>query len=75
MFGCAGKDGKQFGVPLEPQPFLDHIKGLLEDIHNNILLQATTFRDENIVDVQTFEDLKSVIAEGIDCFVVEFYMT
>lgn len=27
-----GKQGKQFGIPLEPQGFVSHVQGLLDDI-------------------------------------------
>lgn len=31
-----GKQGKQFGVPLEPQPFVSHVQGLLQDIQDSL---------------------------------------
>lgn len=29
-----GKQGKQFGVPLEPQPFVSHVQALLQEIQD-----------------------------------------
>ena len=31
-----GKQGKQFGVPLEPQPFVSHVQGLLQEIQDSL---------------------------------------
>lgn len=58
-----GKDGKQFGVPLEPAAFTAHVQGLLADIHACMLAEATAFRNANIVDVKTYEELKAAVAE------------
>jgi prolyl-tRNA synthetase len=44
-----GRDGKQF---VSQDTALAVVKSLLEDIHNNMLAQATKFRDENIVVVE-----------------------
>ena len=31
-----GKQGKQFGVPLDPQPFVSHVQGLLQEIQDSL---------------------------------------
>ena len=31
-----GKAGKQFGVPLEPETFVSHVKGLLQEIQQSL---------------------------------------
>lgn len=59
-----GKEGKTFGVPLEAEGFLGFVRPLLEEIHAGLLRQAREFRDANIVDVQSYEELKAVVAEG-----------
>ena len=56
-----GRDGKQF---VSQDGLVDRVKQLLEDIHENMLKQATDFRDENIHDVQTYDEFKSVIENG-----------
>mmetsp|Transcript_36733 Transcript_36733/g.103655 ORF Transcript_36733/g.103655 Transcript_36733/m.103655 type:complete len:555 (+) Transcript_36733:95-1759(+) len=59
-----GKEGKQFGVSMEPDSIVETIDGMLDDIQDNLLKQATEFRDANIVDVATYDELKATIAEG-----------
>ena len=61
----AGKEGKQFGVPLEPAAFVQHVTALLEDIQAALLRQARDFRDANIVDVASYEELQAAVAEGV----------
>ena len=60
----AGKEGKQFGVPLEDGAFVAHVQGLLEEVQGALLAQAREFRDANIVDVASYEELKAAVAEG-----------
>lgn len=59
-----GKEGKQFGVPLEAGAFVAHVQGLLADVQAALLAEATAFRDANIVDVSSYEELKETIAAG-----------
>mmetsp|Transcript_17617 Transcript_17617/g.52918 ORF Transcript_17617/g.52918 Transcript_17617/m.52918 type:complete len:554 (-) Transcript_17617:904-2565(-) len=59
-----GKEGKQFGIPLEAAPFVAHVTGLLDEVQDSLLKQATEFRDVNIVDVTTFDELKAAVAAG-----------
>ncbi|GBF87895.1 prolyl-tRNA synthetase [Raphidocelis subcapitata] len=59
-----GKEGKQVGIPMEPSTFVPHIQGLLTEVQSALLQQATAFRDANIVDVASYEELKAAVAEG-----------
>ncbi|CAN6209405.1 unnamed protein product [Urochloa humidicola] len=59
-----GKQGKEFGVSMEPPVLVNHIKGRLEDIQASLLHKAITFRDSNIVDVSSYGELKEAIAGG-----------
>ncbi|KAG2429536.1 hypothetical protein HXX76_010771 [Chlamydomonas incerta] len=59
-----GKEGKQMGVSMEPADFTAHVQGLLDSIQEGLLAQARAFRDENIVDVRSYEELKAAVAEG-----------
>lgn len=57
-----GKAGKQF-VPREG--LVNMVKTLLEDIHHNMLKQATEFRDANIHEVENdYERFKQILTEG-----------
>ncbi|GAB4396155.1 MAG: proline--tRNA ligase [Anaerolineales bacterium] len=57
-----GKPGKTFGVALQTAP--EHIQTLLNEIQAALLQRATAFRDSNIHDVTTYEELKQVIQNG-----------
>ncbi|EMS60804.1 Prolyl-tRNA synthetase [Triticum urartu] len=59
-----GKQGKEFGISMEPSILVDHIKDRLEEIQASLLQKAITFRDSNIVDVNSYGELKEVISEG-----------
>lgn len=59
-----GKEGKQFGVPMEPAAFVAHVQGLLEEVQGALLAQARAFRDANIVDVSSYEEMQAAVAEG-----------
>ena len=57
---------KVVGVPTEPSDaFVATVKGTLAEIQASLLEQARTFRDENIRDVSTYEELKLAIEEGL----------
>ncbi|GAB4818966.1 hypothetical protein N2152v2_006012 [Parachlorella kessleri] len=60
----AGKEGKQAGVPLAAEPFVAHVKALLDEVQAALLEQARVFRDANIVDVASYDELKEAVAEG-----------
>jgi len=56
-----GKEGKQFA----PQEGIENrLKDLLADIQANMLKQATVFRDANIHDVKSYDELKRVVDQG-----------
>ena len=38
-----GKQGKQFGVPLEPQPFVSHVQALLQEIQDSLYADVSGF--------------------------------
>ncbi|KXZ49690.1 hypothetical protein GPECTOR_20g547 [Gonium pectorale] len=59
-----GKEGKQMGVPMEAAAFVAHLQGLMDSIQAALTQQATAFRDDNIVDVKSYEELKEAIAAG-----------
>ena len=40
-----GKQGKEFGISMEPSILVDHIKDRLEEIQASLLQKAITFRD------------------------------
>ncbi len=35
-----GKVGKQFGVPLEPEAFISHVSGLLQEIQDSLYAEV-----------------------------------
>lgn len=55
-----GKEGKEFGIPSDAAN--THAANWLDDIQKNLLAKATAFRDENIVDVETMDQLRETIA-------------
>lgn len=61
---CAGKEGKQMGVPMDPPAFVSSVKDLLAQVQDALLAAAAAYRDENIVDVSSYEELKAAVAEG-----------
>ncbi|KAJ4811311.1 Proline--tRNA ligase [Rhynchospora pubera] len=59
-----GKPGKEFGVSMEASTLVNHVKIRLEEIQAALLQRAISFRDSNIVDVNSYGELKEAIAEG-----------
>ncbi len=57
-----GREGKIFGVPVAEAP--ERIARMLEAIQSALLQRATEFRDANIHDVASYDELKEVIAAG-----------
>lgn len=56
---------KTVGVPLaDGAAFVRALAALLDDVQASMLAQATAFRDANIVDVASYDDLKAAIAAG-----------
>ncbi|MBE2184295.1 MAG: proline--tRNA ligase [Anaerolineae bacterium] len=56
-----GKEGKRF---LQQADIAAQVKLLLEEIQANMLAQATAFRDANIFDVHSYDELRSVVEAG-----------
>ncbi len=57
-----GREGKIFGVPVEEAPA--RIAQMLDEIQAALLLRATEFRDANIHDVTSYEELKEAVGAG-----------
>jgi len=56
-----GREGKSF----VPQASLaSTVSGLLPEIHSSMLRRATDYRDANIHDPKTYDELKEVVANG-----------
>ncbi|XP_047341406.1 proline--tRNA ligase, chloroplastic/mitochondrial [Impatiens glandulifera] len=59
-----GKQGKVFGISMEPSSLVAYVKDKLDEIQSSLLNRASTFRDSNIVDVGSYEELKDAINQG-----------
>ncbi|KMS99287.1 hypothetical protein BVRB_2g046160 [Beta vulgaris subsp. vulgaris] len=59
-----GKQGKVFGVSMEPDVLVSYVKDKLDEIQASLLRMAASFRDSNIVDVSSYEELKAAISDG-----------
>ncbi|GLU13117.1 hypothetical protein SLE2022_297630 [Rubroshorea leprosula] len=59
-----GKQGKVFGISMESSILVPYVKEKLDDIQSSLLQRATSFRDSNIVDVSSYEELKTAISSG-----------
>lgn len=55
-----GREGKSF-IPMEG--FESAIPAMLATIQDNLLAKATQFRDDHIIEVRTYDELKSVVAD------------
>ena len=56
-----GKPGKSF---LSQDNLADQVRDLLETIQNGILAKAEKFRDDNIHEAKTYDDLKGIVENG-----------
>ena len=56
-----GKEAKMMGVPLAAAPA--KIVGLLKDMQKALFDKAKAFREQNLVEVDTFDDFKKKIEE------------
>ncbi|MED6162845.1 Proline--tRNA ligase, chloroplastic/mitochondrial, partial [Stylosanthes scabra] len=54
-----GKQGKVFGISMEPSILVAFVKDRLDEIQSSLLERAIAFRDSNIVDVNSYDDLKA----------------
>lgn len=59
-----GKEGKTFGVSWEADSLVAHVRGLFDDIQAQMLVDAKAFREENIEDVTSMEELKAAVGAG-----------
>ncbi|CAF1898628.1 unnamed protein product [Brassica napus] len=59
-----GKAGKVFGISMEPSTLEAYVKEKLDEIQSSLLEKAISFRDSNIVDVNSYEELKAAISSG-----------
>ncbi|PIN20292.1 Prolyl-tRNA synthetase [Handroanthus impetiginosus] len=59
-----GKQGKVFGISMEPSTLVACVKGTLDEVQSSLLQRATSFRDSNMVDVSSYNELKEAIAQG-----------
>jgi prolyl-tRNA synthetase len=56
-----GKEGKQF-IPQEG--LAARVRDLLDDVHHNLLRQATEFRESNTHDITTYAQLGEIVERG-----------
>ncbi|MFN8372055.1 MAG: proline--tRNA ligase [Anaerolineae bacterium] len=56
-----GKEGKQF---VSQDGLAQRVQDLLKDVQANLLRQATEFRDANIHDVKSYDEMKQVVEAG-----------
>jgi prolyl-tRNA synthetase len=49
---------------MDPPAFVAAVQGLLGEVQDALLASATAFRNDNIVDVTSYEELKAAVAEG-----------
>ena len=56
-----GKPGKSF---LSQDNLADQVRDLLDEIQNGILTKAEKFRDENIHEAKTYDELKGIVENG-----------
>ncbi|XP_071736794.1 proline--tRNA ligase, chloroplastic/mitochondrial-like [Rutidosis leptorrhynchoides] len=59
-----GKPGKVFGISMEPSVLVPYVKEKLDEIQLSLLEKATSFRNSNIVDVNSYDELKEAILQG-----------
>ncbi|RWR74466.1 Aminoacyl-tRNA synthetase [Cinnamomum micranthum f. kanehirae] len=59
-----GKQGKTFGVSTESSILEAQVREHLDDIQTALLQKATLFRDSNILDVTSYDELKTAISQG-----------
>ncbi|KAK9293171.1 hypothetical protein L1049_021159 [Liquidambar formosana] len=59
-----GKQGKVFGISMEPSILVAYVKDKLDEIQSSLLGRAISYRDSNIVDVSSYDELKVAISQG-----------
>ncbi|XP_039026977.1 proline--tRNA ligase, chloroplastic/mitochondrial-like [Hibiscus syriacus] len=58
------KQGKVFGISMEPSILEAYVKDRLDEIQSSLLQRAISFWDSNIVDVSSCDELKEAISFG-----------
>ncbi|KAJ4951559.1 hypothetical protein NE237_028391 [Protea cynaroides] len=59
-----GKLGKVFGISMDSSILEAYVKDKLDEIQSSLLEKATSFRNSNIVDVSSYDELKEAISLG-----------
>lgn len=59
-----GKEGKEFGVSIEKVAFVEYIQKALEEVQEGLYADALAFREDNVKDVSSYEELSQAISEG-----------
>ncbi|CAM8909017.1 unnamed protein product [Rhodiola kirilowii] len=59
-----GKEGKEFGISMEASILVTYVKEQLVVIQSALLQRAILFRDRNIVDVGSYDELREAISQG-----------
>ncbi|VFQ99779.1 unnamed protein product [Cuscuta campestris] len=59
-----GKQGKAFGISMEQSTLVSYVKTKLAEVQSSLLERAISFRDSNIVDVCSYNELKEAISQG-----------
>lgn len=59
-----GKQGKAFGISMEHSTLVTCVKAKLAEVQSSLLERAISFRDSNIVDVSSYNELKEAISQG-----------
>ena len=61
----ASKEGKQSGISVEPAELQQAVGEMLQQVHTELLEELESFRDRNIRDVSSLDELKRVIDNGM----------
>lgn len=59
-----GKQNKMTNISLSKKEYISVINDLFKEIQIKLLKEATDFRDQNIVNVENYTELKNAIQEG-----------
>ncbi|XP_043720530.1 proline--tRNA ligase, chloroplastic/mitochondrial isoform X2 [Telopea speciosissima] len=59
-----GKQGKVFGVSMESSILEAYVKDKLDEVQSSLLEKAISFRNSNILDVSSYDELKEAISQG-----------
>ncbi|XP_052184093.1 proline--tRNA ligase, chloroplastic/mitochondrial-like [Diospyros lotus] len=59
-----GKEGKVFGISMEASVLVAYVNDKLDEIQSSLLQRATSFRNCNIVDVNSYDELAAAISQA-----------